>query len=72
MYIYPSPGLRVRDPVKRDVLPAEGREVPDGDIYWMRRLTCGDATLEAPKQAPAASSAAKVDKTTVTDGSAAQ
>lgn len=48
MRVYPSPGLVVRDPVLRDALPVEGREVPDDDLYWVRRLECGDATLTAP------------------------
>lgn len=49
MRIYPSPGLLVRDPVKRDALPKEGREVADNDHYWLRRLSCNDVTLTAPK-----------------------
>ncbi|VVP62141.1 hypothetical protein PS870_06531 [Pseudomonas fluorescens] len=53
MRIYPSPGLRVRDPVKRDFLPITGREVPDDDYYWLRRLNCNDATLTAPELPPA-------------------
>lgn len=48
MRIYPSPGLLVRDPVKRDALPEDGREVPDNDHYWLRRLGCHDVTLTAP------------------------
>ncbi|WP_338523364.1 DUF2635 domain-containing protein [Pseudomonas batumici] len=52
MRIYASPGLLVRDPVKRDRLPPEGREVPDDDFYWLRRLSCGDATLVASDAAP--------------------
>ncbi|NWA24054.1 DUF2635 domain-containing protein [Pseudomonas gingeri] len=50
MRIYASPGLLVRDPVKRDFLPSEGREVPDDDLYWLRRLSCGDATLTQPDE----------------------
>ena len=48
MRIYPTAGLLVRDPVKRDFLPAEGREVPDGDLYWSRRLNFADATTRPP------------------------
>ena len=48
MRIYPSPGLLVRDPVKRDALPEEGREVADNDHYWLRRLSCQDVTLTPP------------------------
>ena len=51
MRIYPTPPLLVRDPIKRDALPSEGREVADDDIYWQRRLGCGDATLKPPVQA---------------------
>ncbi len=49
MRIYPSPGLLVRDPVKRDALPEEGREVADNDHYWLRRLACNDVTRTPPK-----------------------
>ena len=49
MRIYPSPGLLVRDPVKRDALPEKGREVADNDHYWLRRLDCKDVTLTPPK-----------------------
>jgi len=53
MRIYPFPGLLVRDPVKRDALPEEGREVADNDLYWLRRLSCYDVTLTPPKPVPA-------------------
>ena len=52
MRIYPSAGLLVRDPVKRDFLPDIGREVPDGDLYWLRRLGCNDVTSTPPKTTP--------------------
>ncbi|NWC92623.1 MULTISPECIES: DUF2635 domain-containing protein [unclassified Pseudomonas] len=52
MRIYPFPGLLVRDPVKRDALPEEGREVADNDLYWLRRLRCNDVTLTPPKPVP--------------------
>ncbi|WP_110947417.1 DUF2635 domain-containing protein [Pseudomonas bohemica] len=70
MHIYPTPGLKVRDPVKRDFLPDEGREVPDSDIYWRRRLKVGDATLDPPKAA--SSVATKVAKTPSNEGSDSQ
>jgi len=69
MRIYPSPGLVVRDPVKRDALPDAGRDVPDGDIYWLRRLACGDATTQAPNAAAAVPVAPKAINPTVTVGS---
>ena len=49
MRIYPSPGLLVRDPVKRDALPEDGREVSDNDHYWLRRLACNDVTRTPSK-----------------------
>lgn len=52
MRIYATPPLLVRDPIKRDFLPEGGREVPDDDLYWLRRLSCGDATLIAPEPVP--------------------
>ncbi|KTT24260.1 hypothetical protein SB14R_10470 [Pseudomonas oryzihabitans] len=48
MRVYPTPGLVVRDPVLRDALPAEGRDVPDDDLYWVRRVQDGDVTLTPP------------------------
>lgn len=51
MYVKPAPGLAVRDPELRDLLPAEGREVP-ASAYWLRRLRDGDV-VEAPRPAPA-------------------
>lgn len=43
MKVYPVPGLPLRDPVKSDFVPEEGREVEDSQ-YWRRRLACGDAS----------------------------
>lgn len=62
MRIYPTAGLLVRDPVKRDFLPDDGREVPDGDLYWVRRIACSDATLIPPAPVAVAPSS-KTDKT---------
>jgi hypothetical protein len=78
MRIYPSPGLLVRDPVKRDALPEKGREVAENDHYWLRRLACGDATRTPPKAADVAESplaaeekpaAAKTTKPEISQGS---
>lgn len=41
MKVKPSEGRAVRDPELRDLLPAEGRDVPRTD-YWLRRLRDGD------------------------------
>lgn len=60
MYVKPAPrevegrALVVRDPDLKDLLPAEGRDVPDTP-YWQRRLADGDVVLaSAPAAAPAA------------------
>ncbi len=47
MRIYPVAGLSLRDPVKGDFIPDEGREVEDSP-YWRRRLSCGDASRTPP------------------------
>jgi hypothetical protein len=45
--------LIVRDPISGQVMPAEGRHVPDGDLYWHKRLQEGDIEeAMAPAAAP--------------------
>jgi len=58
MFIKPArPGLVVRDPITRETLPDEGREVPRS-TYWIRRLTGGDVvTALRPETATAQPSA---------------
>lgn len=45
MFVRPTPGLRVPDPILRDFLPAEGREVEPSD-YWARRQRDGDVLTD--------------------------
>jgi hypothetical protein len=45
MIVKPAPGLKVRDPVKKDFLPEKGRTVSETDLYWNRRLRDGDVVL---------------------------
>ena len=53
MKVIPAPGRSVRDPKNMQLLPDEGREVPDGDAFWTRRLRDGDVTVaEAPPPDP--------------------
>jgi hypothetical protein len=47
MFIKPAPGLVIRDPDLLDLLPTEGREVPDSD-FWHRRVRDGDVVLSEP------------------------
>jgi len=42
-WFIPSSGCTVRDPVTREILPAEGKEIEDG-IYWRRLVNSGDGT----------------------------
>jgi hypothetical protein len=50
MYVVPKLGLKIRDPDLMDLLPDEGREVPESD-YWVRRVNDGDVTVEKPPAA---------------------
>ena len=57
MLVKPVPGRTVRDPHSMALLPEEGREVPDADPFWLRRVRDADVTVaEAPppeqQQAP--------------------
>jgi hypothetical protein len=46
MLVKPVPGRTVRDPHSMALLPEDGREVPDNDPFWLRRLRDGDVTTE--------------------------
>jgi len=48
MFIKPAPGLRVRNPETKQLLPAEGIEVPDDSILWTRILNDGDVVRATP------------------------
>lgn len=51
MFVKPAPGLVIRDPDLKDLLPAEGREVPDSD-YWHRRVLDKDVVEGKPASKP--------------------
>jgi hypothetical protein len=53
MSVKPAPEKSVRDPVLRDLLPAEGRRVERSE-YWLRRLADGDVveSTATPAEAP--------------------
>ncbi|MDY0882305.1 DUF2635 domain-containing protein [Dongia soli] len=57
MRVKPAPGMTIVDPDRHDILPAEGRNVPE-TAYWRRRLNDGGIVLDASEQssAPAAAS----------------
>lgn len=45
MRVKPVLGRRVRHPVSKLPIPAEGVEVSDTDTYWFRRIRCGDVEI---------------------------
>jgi hypothetical protein len=47
LYVVPTPGALVRDPVTFRPLPSEGAWVPTS-TYWTRRLRAGDVALAEP------------------------
>jgi Protein of unknown function (DUF2635) len=52
MKVRPAPGRAVRDPRSMILLPDEGRDVPDDDPFWNRRVRDGDVTVDAPDPPP--------------------
>lgn len=51
MYVKPAPGMQIRDPDLKDLIPAEGREVPE-TVYWHARVR--DRDVVQPDQDVAA------------------
>lgn len=49
MRVKPAPGLRVRHPETKVLLPAEGIDVPDDSVVWNKILNDGDVVL-APSE----------------------
>lgn len=52
IHIKPRAGFTVPDPMRRDILPAEGRKVIKS-TYWARRLKDGDVSLVQPTKTKA-------------------
>ena len=52
MFVKPATGLRIRDPIRKDYLPEEGREVDATDLYWHRLKTDGDIVEASPVETP--------------------
>ncbi|MDE3022258.1 MAG: DUF2635 domain-containing protein [Pseudomonadota bacterium] len=48
MFVKPVSGLLVREPATKQVLPPEGKEVLDGDLFWQRRIRDGDVEIVKP------------------------
>ncbi|WP_454871789.1 DUF2635 domain-containing protein [Paraburkholderia xenovorans] len=79
MFVKPAPGLLLRDPVtkqllsaapvegvKTTVVPAEGMQVGDHDLYWVRRIRDGDAVL-VTAETPAVATSSKSAPVAATD-----
>ena len=56
MLIKPAPGIKVRCPASRLLVPELGLEVAEHDTYWLRRLADGDV-VEAKPASPTKASA---------------
>lgn len=50
MFIKPAPGLVIRDPDLKDLIPAAGRDVPETG-FWLERLRDGDILKAQQKEA---------------------
>ncbi|ENG7016036.1 DUF2635 domain-containing protein [Yersinia enterocolitica] len=48
MFVKPTAGRAVRDPVKGTLLPESGSEVPD-NTFWHRRIQDGDVVQASVK-----------------------
>ena len=67
MFLKPTAGRTVRDPVKGTLLPEEGAEVPKS-TFWDRRLRDGDVVnADAVPQAKPVPTAKVTDTTTDSD-----
>lgn len=53
MKVKPAQGRAVRDPITMQLLPDDGREVPNNP-FWRRRRRDGDVVVVEDKAAPAA------------------
>lgn len=53
MFVKPTEGRAVADPVRGDALPPEGREV-EPTQYWQRRVNDGDVVEAAAATLPKA------------------
>lgn len=49
MHVKPAPGLQVRDPVTKQLVPEEGIEIDPTDLIWSRLVRDGDL-VETPKK----------------------
>jgi hypothetical protein len=48
IFVRPAPGIAIRDPATRQLLPETGARVADTN-YWRRRLAAGDVVAVVPQ-----------------------
>jgi len=70
MKLKPADGRAVRDPVKGELLPAEGAEIAL-DAFWRRRLRDGDVVEVTTDTASTTAASADASTTTSTKSSTA-
>jgi hypothetical protein len=46
IFAAPAPGREVRYPPTARLMPDEGMNVPDDDLFWARRIRDGDVLVE--------------------------
>lgn len=51
--VKPAEGRNVRDPHTMQLVPPEGRDVNERDVFWARRLRDGDVVKVDAPRAPA-------------------
>jgi hypothetical protein len=57
MWVKPAPGLVVRDPRTKSLVPSDGIEVPDTDLTFARLVRDGDLVVFTPVAAKPATAA---------------
>ena len=68
MRVKPAPGRAVRNPETKQLLPADGIEVPDDSILWNRILGDGDV-VKVEKGGSAAIQTTVAEKSTAPNAS---
>lgn len=61
LYLIPTAGVNVRDPITGQALPTEGASKPRSQ-YWLRRLRDNDVSEGKPPKAATSTTASKGDK----------
>jgi hypothetical protein len=50
MHIIPKSGVLVRDPQTLRIVPPEGINVSEGDLFWHRLIADGDFHVSTPNE----------------------